>query len=93
MGSRSPQKFGRKERCMSVLQANDEMGQHRKWLLCHRGQLSQLKFCQVKLEITYTVGMLKCSNGIAFIRHRVELIGAKINNDRKGWPDTEVLFF
>ena len=46
-----------------------------------------------KPNITYTIGVLQCSDDIVFIvRRNAELgIGIVINNYREGWPDTEIL--
>jgi len=46
----------------------------------------------VKPDITYVIAVLKCSNDVVFIVGCNAAPGiAIINNDRKGWPDAQIL--
>ena len=73
----------------NLLQISEaEMRQHRKY---HGGQFFQLQSCGLEPEITYTIGVLKCSNDIVFFACRTifEQKGGAINSNGKVWPDTE----
>src|SRR6266702_6361298 len=75
------------------MRANVETRQHRKRHLHHRGHLSQQRArYSVKRDITYTIGVLECSNDIVFIVRCIAHPGrAMFNDDSKVWPDNKIL--
>jgi hypothetical protein len=77
---------------VSIIQVNDEMRWQGKWLRCHGGEHYWVRVCYVKLEVTHTIGALKCSDDVVYIAsHRVGPGAAKVDGDGKDWPDTEIL--
>jgi hypothetical protein len=61
-------------------------------LLHHRDYIFDLRATHVKPEKGYTARVFECSNDIVFIvRCSAAPRIVKIDDDRKGWPDTQIL--
>jgi len=44
----------------------------------------------MEVEKAYAIGVLKCSKDIIFIAKRNALAHSIVNDDRKGWPATQI---
>ena len=78
-----------KDRLRPTLPPKMELSQHWKWLPYHCAQLRQLVPHYTKVDMVYTIGVLKCRQEIIFI-FRIEALATGVgNSDRQCWPATQ----